>query len=277
MALLSKVELQELEKEASRLRYDIVSMIGAAGSGHPGGSLSIVDMLTVLYRRIMNVGPFMLKQAERDRLVLSKGHAAPALYAALAAHDFFPREELCNLRRIGSPLQGHPDMRKVPGVEISTGSLGQGLSAANGMALAARLNKESWRVYVILGDGETQEGQIWEAAMTSAHYRLDNLTAFLDYNGMQIDGTTGEIMSVAPLRDKWEAFGWHTVEIDGHDFCAIVEAVEDAHRTKECPTIIIARTIKGKGVSFMEDRVEWHGTAPDAQQLEKALAELSQG
>ena len=272
---LAAEKLEELKEKAARIRYDIISMIGEAGSGHPGGSLSIVELLTALYGYILNVDPRNPQKLERDRLILSKGHAAPALYAVLAAYGFFPCSELRNFRRLGSPLQGHPGMRKLPGIEISTGSLGQGLSVANGMALAAKLNAESWRVFVILGDGEIQEGQIWEAAMTAAHYRLDNVIAFLDYNRLQIDGSTSEVMSLGSPAEKWRAFGWDVTEIDGHNFQEIIDAVERTRQSKGRPSMIIAHTVKGKGVSFMENEASWHGTAPDAKQLKAALAELT--
>ena len=274
---LTAVEAGELQQKANQLRKDILTMIARAGSGHPGGSLSIVDILAVLYYKVMRLRPQEPLWPERDRFVLSKGHACPALYAVLADKGFFPREYLARLRQLGSPLQGHPDMRKTPGVDFSTGSLGQGLSAANGMALAARLQEASWRVYVVLGDGEIQEGQVWEAAMSAAHYGLSNLTAFLDYNGLQIDGTVREIMCPEPLAEKWRAFGWHVLEIDGHDHAAILEAVRRSQLENYRPSMIIARTIKGKGVSFMEDQVSWHGKAPSEELLQNALRELEGG
>ncbi len=268
--------IKDLESTARSLRRDIVEMIGKAGSGHPGGSLSIVDILTVLYFNEMRINPEMPGAPDRDRFVLSKGHAAPALYAVLATRGYFRREILKTLRQLGSPLQGHPDMRKVPGVEISTGSLGQGLSAANGMALTARLSSSRFRVYVLLGDGEIQEGQIWEAAMTASHYRLDNLVAFLDYNGLQIDGPTKEIMSVEPVKEKWQAFGWHVLEIDGHNIEKIANSLQVAREVKGKPVMIIAKTIKGKGVSFMENQAGWHGSAPSEEEVHKALKELEE-
>ena len=274
---LTAVEAGELQQKANQLRKDILTMIARAGSGHPGGSLSIVDILAVLYYKVMRLRPQEPLWPERDRFVLSKGHACPALYAVLADKGFFPREYLARLRQLGSPLQGHPDMRKTPGVDFSTGSLGQGLSAANGMALAARLQEASWRVYVVLGDGEIQEGQVWEEAMSAAHYGLSNLTAFLDYNGLQIDGTVREIMCPEPLAEKWRAFGWHVLEIDGHDHAAILEAVRRSQLENHRPSMIIARTIKGKGVSFMEDQVSWHGKAPSEELLQNALRELEGG
>ncbi|MDO9534208.1 MAG: transketolase [Bacillota bacterium] len=266
--------LEELRVKARDLRKDIITMIYKAGSGHPGGSLSVIDILVVLYYKVMNINSGNYLDPQRDRLVLSKGHACPALYAVLADKGFFSRTFLDTLRKIDSPLQGHPDMLKTPGIEISTGSLGQGLSAANGMALAARLDNSKRRTYVILGDGELQEGQIWEAAMSSAHYRLDNLTAFLDYNGLQIDGWTRDVKSTDPIVDKWRSFGWHVLEVDGHDYASLLEAVGRAHAYKGAPTMIIAHTVKGKGVSFMENQIDWHGQAPNKEQYEIALADL---
>jgi transketolase len=274
MPVLSTIELEELEKTAKRLRREIIKMIYQAGSGHPGGALSVLDILVVLYYKIMKIDPDNCLAPDRDRLVLSKGHACPALYAVLADRGFFPTDYLSNLRQIDSPLQGHPDMRKTPGVEMSTGSLGQGLSAANGMALAARLDNSSRRVYVILGDGECQEGQIWEAAMSAAHYRLDNLIAFLDYNGLQIDGWLRDVKMVQPLAEKWRSFGWNVLETNGHDYKALLEAVNKGKTTKGLPTMIIAHTVKGKGVSFMENQIDWHGRAPNKEEFEKAMLEL---
>lgn len=267
----------KLAEIACSVRQDIVKMISTAGSGHPGGSLSIADILTVLYFKEMRIDPQTPADPVRDRFVLSKGHAAPALYAVLSARGFFSRDLLATLRQVDSLLQGHPDMRKVPGVEISTGSLGQGLSVANGMALAARLSDLNYRVYVVLGDGETQEGQIWEAAMTAAHYRLDNLVAFLDYNGLQIDGNTSQVMTVDPVKEKWQAFGWHVEEIDGHDLEKITAALQLAKQVKGKPVMIVAHTVKGKGVCFMENNASWHGMAPDAAETEQALEELGYG
>jgi transketolase len=267
-------KIQNLREKARQIRRHIVSMVGAAGSGHPGGSLSAADIVTALYFDVMRLDPQRPDWPERDRFVLSKGHAAPVLYAALAERGYFPVEQLQTLRKLGSPLQGHPDMRKVPGVEMSTGSLGQGLSAASGMALAGKLDGRDYRVFALLGDGEIQEGQIWEAAMAAAHYRLDNLTAILDYNGLQIDGPVGEVMSPEPVVDKWRAFGWEVQEIDGHDMEQILAAVTRAGEVRGKPSIIIANTVKGKGVSFMENEAGWHGSAPKPEQVEQALAEL---
>ena len=269
-------ELYEgLELRARGIRRHIVRMTGAAGSGHPGGSLSATDIVTALYFKIMRLDPGNPQWPDRDRFVLSKGHAAPVLYAALAEKGFLETAELLTLRKLGSRLQGHPDMRVLPGVEMSTGSLGQGLSAATGMALAGKLDEKDYRVYVLLGDGEIQEGQIWEAAMAAAHYRLDNLIAFLDFNGLQIDGPVRDIMSPEPVVDKWRAFGWHVQDIDGHDFKQIIGAVQKAHGVSGKPSMIVSRTVKGKGVSFMENEVGWHGVAPNAEQVAQALQELA--
>ncbi|MGI6649185.1 MAG: transketolase [Bacillota bacterium] len=268
------VNLDFLREKARLIRRHIIRMIGEAGSGHPGGSLSAADLVTALYFQELRLAPENPAWPERDRFILSKGHAAPVLYAALAERGFFPVEELLTLRKLGARLQGHPDLRKVPGVEMSTGSLGQGLSAANGLALAGRLDQRNYRVYVLIGDGESEEGQIWEAAMLAAHYRLDNLVAILDYNGLQIDGPVKEVMCPEPVAGRWQAFGWAVQEIDGHDFLQILGAFEQARRTKGQPSLIVAHTIKGKGVSFMENQVGWHGTAPNQEQVAQALAEL---
>jgi len=266
--------IQEVAQKAMLIRRDIITMLGEAGSGHPGGSLSAADILSCLYFWEMQIDPQNPRKTERDRFVLSKGHAAPVLYAALAEKGFFPTEELARLRKLGSPLQGHPDMRKVPGVEASTGSLGQGLSWAVGMALAGKLDRQSYRVYALLGDGELEEGLVWEALMAAHHYRLDNLVAFVDHNGLQIDGPVADVMSPEPVADKFRAFGWETLEIDGHDHRQIMEALIKARTVQGRPTAIIAATVKGKGCSFMENRVEWHGTAPSKEQTAQALAEL---
>lgn len=268
-------DISFLKEKAKEIRRSIVSMITEAKSGHPGGSLSATDILTALYFSEMNIDPANPKMEGRDRFVLSKGHAAPAIYATLAERGYFSKDELMTLRKFGSRLQGHPDMKKLPGIEISTGSLGQGLSVANGMALNAKMFNENYRTYVILGDGEIQEGQIWEAAMTAAHYKLDNLCAFLDNNNLQIDGNVSEIMGVEPLDKKWEAFGWNVIKIDGHDFEQILSALDKARECKSKPTMIIAKTIKGKGVSFMENVCGFHGVAPTLEELERALAELA--
>ena len=266
--------MENLEKICKQMRIDIIEMIAAAGSGHPGGSLSACDMIATLFFEKMNIDPSRPNWEDRDRFVLSKGHVAPALYAALAERGYIPREDLLSLRKIDSYLQGPPDMKHTNGVDMSTGSLGQGLSVANGMAIAAKLDKKDYRVYVMLGDGEVQEGQIWEAAMSSAHYHLNNIVAFLDYNGLQIDGTNAEVMNIHPIDEKFKSFGWNVLYIDGHDTEEISKAVDQAKLETQRPTIIIAKTIKGKGVSFMENNGSWHGTAPKDEQVEQALAEL---
>lgn len=266
---------EKLAQTAQQMRRDIISMLAEAGSGHPGGSLSTVEIMTYLYFVEMRVDPQNPGWVDRDRFVMSKGHAAPALYAALAGRGFFPREELLSLRKLNSPLQGHPDMKKVPGVDMSTGSLGQGISAAVGMCLAGKLDKKDYRVFVVLGDGEIEEGQVWEAAMAAAHYKLDNLIAFLDHNGLQIDGPVTEVMSPEPVDEKFKAFGWHVERINGHSFAEIAAAVEAAKKVQNKPTMIIADTVKGKGVSFMENQVGWHGNAPSREQAEQALVELA--
>lgn len=265
-----------IEEKARRIRVNIIKAIGAAGSGHPGGSLSCADILAVLYFHAMRIDPKRPDWEDRDKFIMSKGHAAPALYAALAEAGYFPVEELLTLRKLGSRLQGHPDMKKTPGVEISTGSLGQGLSAANGMAIAAKLDKKDTRIYVLLGDGELEEGQVWEAAMTSVHRKLDNLMAFVDYNGLQIDGSVEDVKSLKAVGEKWRAFGWHVMGIDGHDIRQIMTAIDEAKQIKGKPTVAVARTVKGKGVSFMEGGVDWHGKAPNRDQVYKALVELGE-
>lgn len=270
-------DLTELREIARQVRLDIVEMLYRAGSGHVGGSLSATDLLVALFFNHMHLMPGNPCYPQRDYFVLSKGHAAPALYAILSRLGFFDREQLFTLRRFGSNLQGHPDSRCTPGVEVPTGSLGQGLSVANGIALALKLDKSPQRVYTLLGDGEVQEGQIWEAAMTAAHYGLDNLTALLDRNRLQIDGRTREVMSLEPLAAKWQAFGWHTLEVDGHDLGEIVAALGAAAQVKGRPSIIIAHTIKGKGVSIFEDQVKFHGVAPNAEEYQQALTELKRG
>ncbi len=269
---MSNIKL--LKEKASNVRKDIVQMICAAKSGHPGGSLSAADIVTALYFDEMNIDPANPKMEGRDRFVLSKGHAAPVIYAALAERGYFSKDLLGTLRQYGSILQGHPDMKKVPGVEISTGSLGQGLSVANGMALSAKISKEDFRTYVLMGDGELQEGQIWEAAMTAAHYKLDNICAFVDFNNLQIDGNVDKVMGVEPLDKKWEAFGWNVLKIDGHDMEAILDALAKARECKGKPTVVIAETTKGKGVSFMENVCGFHGVAPTEEETAKAVAEL---
>lgn len=266
--------LQTVHAKATLLRQDIIKMLGEAGSGHTGGSLSAADIVACLYFWEMKIDPANPHWEDRDRFVLSKGHAAPVLYAALAEKGYFPHEQLATLRKLGSPLQGHPDMRKVAGVEASTGSLGQGISWAVGMALAAQMDHRGYRVYSLLGDGELEEGLVWEAVMAAGHKHLDQLLAIVDYNGLQIDGPLAEVMSPEPIADKFRAFNWEVLEIDGHDCRQIMEAFNTARKIKGKPTVIVARTIKGKGCSFMENRAEWHGTAPNKEQVEKALAEL---
>ena len=266
-----------LKETAVEIRKNIVKMICKSKSGHPGGSLSIVEILTALYFGEMNVESKKPTMETRDRFVLSKGHAAPALYAVLAEKDYIKKEVLSTLREYGSILQGHPDMRKVPGIEMSTGSLGQGLSVANGMALSGRISGLDYRTYIIMGDGEMQEGQIWEAAMTSAHYKLDSICAFIDANNLQIDGNVDKIKGVEPLDKKWEAFGWNVIKIDGHNFEEIFVALDKAKATKGQPTVIIAKTTKGKGVSFMENVCGFHGVAPTEEETEQAIKELSVG
>jgi transketolase len=263
--------IQELNNKASIIRRHIVEMITEAGSGHPGGSLSSADIVTALYFHLMNVDTKNPNWPERDRLVMSKGHAAPVLYAALAEKGFFPKDELLKLRKAGSILQGHPDMKVTPGLDMTTGSLGQGLSVANGMALSAKLDNKAYRVYVIMGDGEVEEGQIWEAAMAAAHYKLDNITAFVDHNGLQIDGPISEVMSPESIQDKFKAFGWNVIDTDGHDIEKIIQAVEEAKAVKGKPTVIVAKTVKGKGVPFMENQVGWHGKAPTPEQVKEIL------
>lgn len=263
-----------LKEIARNIRKDIVSMIHTSKSGHPGGSLSAVEILTALYFDEMNIDPNNCNMEDRDRFVLSKGHAAPVLYATLAHKGYFDRDELKGLRKINRMLQGHPDMKGTPGVEMSTGSLGQGFSVACGMAMASKLDNAPWKVYTLLGDGEVQEGIVWEAAMSAAHYKLDNMVAFLDYNGLQIDGKTEDVMNLGSIVDKFKAFGWNVIEIDGHDFDQIFAALDMAKETVGKPTMIVAKTIKGKGISFMENEAGWHGTAPSDNDLERALVEL---
>lgn len=268
-------DVNQLREIARQVRLDIVEMLYRAGSGHTGGSLSAADILVTLFFGKMRLKFGDPKAPWRDYFVLSKGHAAPALYAVLARLGYFSRDELFTLRRFGSSLQGHPDSGLTPGVEVPTGSLGQGLSVANGLALALRLNGTEQKVYVLLGDGEVQEGQIWEAAMTASHYRLDNLTAILDRNRLQIDGRTQDVMSIEPLARKWEAFGWHIAEIDGHNHQEILDSLNACEQLRGRPSIIIARTVKGKGVSIFEGQVKYHGVAPTKEEYEQALKELA--
>ncbi|MFA5516540.1 MAG: transketolase [Desulfuromonadales bacterium] len=269
--MLSEQIARELEETARHLRVDILKMLNTAQSGHTGGSLSAIDVLTVLYFHTMRHDPSNKDWPERDRFVLSKGHAAPALYACLARAGYFPTDDLKTLRRLGSHLQGHPDMNKTPGVEVCTGSLGQGFSQAVGLALANRLAGRSSRTFALLGDGEVQEGQIWEAAMAAAHYRLDRLCVILDQNGLQIDGEVAKVMGVAPLGPKFLAFNWHVLEVDGHDVQAICRAFDDADRTQDRPTLIVARTVKGKGIPFFEHKASYHGVPPSDDELSRAL------
>ncbi|WP_342366624.1 transketolase [Clostridium aminobutyricum] len=269
-----KMAYPELEQMANNIRIDIIRAVHAAGSGHPGGSLSATDIVTALYFREMNIDPENPKMGQRDKFILSKGHAGPVLYSALAEKGFFPKEDLLTFRKLGSKLQGHPDMKKVPGVEMSTGSLGQGFSVAVGMALANRLDESEGRIYVLLGDGELQEGIVWEATMAAAHYGLDNLTAIVDWNGLQIDGKNDDVITVSPVDEKFKSFGWNVICIDGHNFEEIISAFNKARNFSGKPTVIIAKTIKGKGVSFMEDIAGWHGKAPSDEEAKNAVKEL---
>lgn len=266
-----KATIADLADKARELRVAIVRTLHKSQSGHTGGSLSAIDMVTALYFSKMRHDPANPDWAERDRFVLSKGHAAPAQYVALAYAGYFPREDLMMLRRLGSHLQGHPDSKSTPGVEVCTGSLGQGLSMANGMALGLKLDGRESRVYALLGDGELQEGQVWEAAMAAAHYKIDNLCALVDANALQIDGEVAKVMNVAPIAAKFKAFGWHAMEIDGHDMAAILAALGHAETIKGQPTVIVANTVKGKGVSFFENKAAYHGVPPSDEELPKAL------
>ena len=272
---MEQKKMEALKEAARRIRVGIIKGTHAAKSGHPGGSLSIADVMAYLYFEEMNIDPANPRMENRDRFVLSKGHCAPALYATLANRGFFPVEELTTLRKIDSRLQGHPDMKLTPGVDMSAGSLGLGISAAAGMALAAKIDKKDYRVYTVVGDGESEEGQVWEASMFAAHYKLDNLCVILDWNGLQIDGPVTEVMNPTPHDKKFEAFGFHVISIDGHDFNAIEAAFAEAKTVKGKPTAIIVKTVKGKGVSFMENKVNWHGAAPNDEQCAEALAELN--
>ena len=265
---------KNLMKIACKARMGVIEGTYNAKSGHPGGSLSICDLLAYLYFEKMNVNPENPDMKERDRFVLSKGHTAPALYAILAQKGFFPEEELKTLRHIGSELQGHPCIN-IKGVDMSSGSLGQGISVACGMALSAKISSDSYKVYTVLGDGEIEEGQVWEAAMFASHYKLDNLVAVVDYNGLQIDGKLSEVCSPEPIDKKFEAFGWHVISIDGHDFDQIDNAFKEADKINGKPVAIIQKTVKGKGVSFMENQVSWHGSAPNREQYDKAMEELN--
>ena len=272
---MKTANIKELEKTARNVRVSIIKEVYNGQSGHPGGALSCADILTALYFDQMNINPEDPKASGRDRFILSKGHASPALYAVLAERGYFDKKEITSFRKLESKLQGHPDMNKVPGVDMTTGSLGQGLSCANGMAMASKLNKDGYRVYCLLGDGEIEEGQVWEAAMTSSHYKLDNLCVIVDNNNLQIDGEIGNVMNPYPIDDKFRSFGFEVFTIDGHNFKDILEAFNKARSTKGKPTAIIAKTIKGKGVSFMENQVGWHGKAPNEEEYNKAIEELT--
>ena len=270
-----KPDIKELKVKAVQIRKDILKMLMLAGSGHTGGSLSIVEILVALYYYALKNDPKEPRAKGRDLFLLSKGHACPALYAVLANKGYFPKEELWRLRKLGSPLQGHPQLG-LPGIEISSGSLGQGLSIANGMALALRLDKRDIKVYCLMGDGETNEGQVWEAAMTASHYKLDNVCAIIDFNKLQIDGFCCDVKDMGAYIDKWKDFGWNTIETDGHDIEKLMDAFDRARTVKGMPTVIIAHTVKGKGVSFVENRVEWHGIAPKKEEYERAVKELDE-
>ena len=266
----------ELAIIANRVRKHALTAVYSAQSGHPGGSLSIADVLTLLYFEVMNIDPKDPKNSDRDRFVLSKGHTAPALYGTLAERGYFPVEDIPTFRHIDSYLQGHPDMKKVPGVDMSTGSLGQGVSVAGGMALAAKLDNKSYRVYSILGDGELEEGQVWEQAMFAPHYKLDNFTIFVDNNGLQIDGNIADVMNPNPIDKKFEAFGWNVIHASAHDFGELYDAIEAAKQCKGKPTAVIMKSVKGKNVSFMENNAAWHGSAPNEEQYDQAIAELDE-
>jgi len=274
MQLIDNEKVITLERKAKEVRIEIIKMIYKAQSGHLGGSLSAADIVTVLYFDILNIDVNHPQWEERDRFILSKGHACPVWYVCLAEKGFFPKENLGKLRKIGGILQGHPDMRKVPGLDMTTGSLGQGLSAGVGMALGAKVKGLKFKTYVMLGDGEINEGQIWEAAMSANKFKLNNLVAILDYNNLQLDGKCSEIMPLEPLADKWKSFGWDVKEIDGHNMCEILTVFYDLKKYQEKPTIIIAHTVKGKGVSYMENQVDWHGKAPNEKQFKQAIKEL---
>ena len=267
--------VHDLKVTANNIRKSVIEEVYSASSGHPGGSLSAADILTVLYFNQMNIDPKDPKNENRDRFVLSKGHASPVLYAALAERGFFDKEELKSFRKLGSMLQGHPDMKGVPGVDMSTGSLGQGLSAANGMALASKIDSKGYRVYALLGDGEIEEGQIWEAAMTSSHYKLDNLCVIVDNNNLQIDGSVDNVMNVYPIDEKFKSFGFEVFTVDGNNIDELIAVFEKAKTVKGKPTAIVAKTVKGKGVSFMENQVGWHGKAPKEEEYNQAMEELN--
>ena len=273
---MDKKRVTELSIIANNVRKHALTAVYSAASGHPGGSLSVADVLTLLYFEVMNVDPKNPKMEDRDRFVLSKGHTAPALYGVLAEKGFIPKEDIKTFRNVNSYLQGHPDMNKVPGVDMSTGSLGQGVSAAGGMALAAKLDNKDYRVYSVLGDGELEEGQVWEQAMFAAHYKLDNFTIFVDNNGLQIDGDISKVMNPNPIDKKFEAFGWHVIKVSAHNFEELMAAVDEAKATKGQPTAIIMKSVKGKNVSFMENNAGWHGSTPNEEQYNQAIAELDE-
>jgi transketolase len=266
--------IKRLQAKAPHYRVDIIEMLCAAGSGHPGGSLSVIDIVSTLYNHKMRHDPDNPTSPDRDRFVMSKGHGVPAQYVVMADLGYFPRELLWTLRKLGSPLQGHPAVHWLPGLDTSTGSLGQGLSVAQGIALAARLDGRGYRTYCVMGDGESQEGQVWEAAMSVAKFQLDNLTVILDYNKAQIDGFIKDVMDLEPLADKWTSFGWHVLEIDGHDYAQIIDALDEVENVKGKPCYIIAHTVKGKGVSFMEHSIAWHGVGPSREEADRAIAEI---
>ncbi len=274
-SIMKKTSLEELKVKAKQIRRDIIEMTAAAGSGHPGGSLSAADIVTALYFSVMRHDPKNPHWPDRDRLILSKGHASPVIYSALAEAGYFDRSQLLTFRKLGSPLQGHPDRRRLPGIEASTGSLGQGLSMGIGHALARRLDKKSYYTYVVMSDGETNEGQTWEAAAMAAHHKVDHLIAILDYNKFQLDDATSVICNMEPMVDKWKAFNWDVQEIDGHDIAQILKAIETAQKVKNQPAMIVAHTVKGKGVSFMENNNHFHGVAPTKEEAERALKELA--
>lgn len=273
---ITEDDIEYLKNTSKEIRRNIIDEVYSAQSGHPGGSLSCSDILTVLYFNQMNINPKAPNDPNRDRFILSKGHACAALYAVLAERGYFDKEELKGFRKIGRLLQGHPDMKHIPGVDMTTGSLGQGLSVANGMALSSKIDKKGFRVYCLVGDGEIQEGQIWEAAMTSTHYKLDNLCLIVDNNNLQIDGKVTEVMNIYPLKEKFESFGFKVFEVDGNNIDELITVFQKAKVVKNRPTAIIAKTIKGKGVSFMENKVEWHGKAPDEEEYNIAVSELKQ-
>lgn len=268
------MEIKELEKTAAKIRINVISAIHSAGSGHPGGSLSAADIVTALYFKEMNIDPKNPKMKNRDKFILSKGHAGPVQYAALGERGYFDVKEMMSLRKLGSKFQGHPNMRYVPGIEMSTGSLGQGFSASVGMALANKLDKNPGRIYTLLGDGELQEGIVWEAAMSAAHYKLDNLVAIIDWNGLQIDGKNDDVMTVKPIGEKFTSFGWNVIVIDGHNFDELLSSFDEARKCESKPTVIVAKTHKGQGVSFMKDNPGWHGKAPSDEEFEEAIKEL---